>query len=45
MAYVFQISDITIPNRVVLASMAGVCNYVFRLTVKESVPGLSVLKW
>lgn len=36
----FQIGDITIPNRVVLAPMAGVCNFAFRLTVKEFGAGL-----
>ncbi|HLR66636.1 tRNA dihydrouridine synthase DusB [Virgibacillus alimentarius] len=36
----FQIGDISIPNRVVLAPMAGVCNYAFRLTVKEFGAGL-----
>lgn len=36
----FQIGNITIPNRVVLAPMAGVCNYAFRLTVKEFGAGL-----
>jgi|GEM_PF-2562238 len=36
----FQIGDITIPNRVVLAPMAGVSNYAFRLTVKEFGAGL-----
>lgn len=36
----FQIGDITIPNRVVLAPMAGVSNWAFRLTVKEFGAGL-----
>ncbi|WP_163972113.1 tRNA dihydrouridine synthase DusB [Oceanobacillus halotolerans] len=36
----FQIGDITIPNRVALAPMAGVSNYAFRLTVKEFGAGL-----
>src|SRR5690625_369613 len=36
----FQIGNVTIPNRVVLAPMAGVCNYAFRLTVKEFGAGL-----
>lgn len=36
----FQIGDITVPNRVVLAPMAGVSNYAFRLTVKEFGAGL-----
>lgn len=36
----FQIDDITIPNRIVLAPMAGVSNYAFRLTVKEFGAGL-----
>ncbi|WP_217588291.1 tRNA dihydrouridine synthase DusB [Lentibacillus saliphilus] len=36
----FKIGDITIPNKVVLAPMAGVSNYAFRLTVKEFGAGL-----
>lgn len=36
----FQIGELTIPNRVVLAPMAGVSNYAFRLTVKEFGAGL-----
>src|SRR5690606_18658996 len=32
--------NITIPNRVVLAPMAGVSNYAFRLTVKEFGAGM-----
>lgn len=36
----FKIGDVTIPNRVVLAPMAGVSNYAFRLTVKEFGAGL-----
>lgn len=36
----FQIGDVTIPNRVVLAPMAGVSNWAFRLTVKEFGAGL-----
>lgn len=36
----FQIGNITIPNRVVLAPMAGISNYAFRLTVKEFGAGL-----
>lgn len=36
----FQIGDITVPNQVVLAPMAGVSNYAFRLTVKEFGAGL-----
>src|SRR5690625_3107479 len=36
----FKIGNVTIPNRVVLAPMAGVCNYAFRLTVKEFGAGL-----
>mgnify|MGYP001193043349 CR=1 FL=1 len=36
----FRIGEITIPNQVVLAPMAGVCNYAFRLTVKEFGAGL-----
>lgn len=36
----FQIGNITVPNRVVLAPMAGVSNYAFRLTVKEFGAGM-----
>lgn len=36
----FKIGDVTIPNRVVLAPMAGVSNWAFRLTVKEFGAGL-----
>lgn len=36
----FQIADIVMDNRVVLAPMAGVCNSAFRLTVKEFGVGL-----
>ncbi len=36
----FHIGDVSIPNRVVLAPMAGVSNYAFRLTVKEFGAGL-----
>ncbi|GAB3054781.1 tRNA dihydrouridine synthase DusB [Virgibacillus ainsalahensis] len=36
----YKIGDITIPNRVALAPMAGVSNYAFRLTVKEFGAGL-----
>lgn len=36
----FKIGDITVPNPVVLAPMAGVSNYAFRLTVKEFGAGL-----
>ncbi|MEK4920408.1 tRNA dihydrouridine synthase DusB [Cytobacillus sp. FSL R5-0569] len=36
----FQIGDVNIKNRVVLAPMAGVCNSAFRLTVKEFGSGL-----
>jgi nifR3 family TIM-barrel protein len=35
-----KISNIEMKNRVVLAPMAGVCNYAFRLTVKEFGAGL-----
>jgi nifR3 family TIM-barrel protein len=37
---VWKIGDITIPNRVTLAPMAGVSNWAFRLTVKEFGAGL-----
>ncbi|WAA09463.1 tRNA dihydrouridine synthase DusB [Fervidibacillus albus] len=36
----FQIGDIRMKNRVVLAPMAGICNSAFRLTVKEFGAGL-----
>ncbi|WPK12899.1 tRNA dihydrouridine synthase DusB [Lysinibacillus louembei] len=36
----FQIADIVMDNRVVLAPMAGICNSAFRLTVKEFGAGL-----
>ncbi|MGE7667534.1 tRNA dihydrouridine synthase DusB [Ureibacillus composti] len=36
----FQIGDMVMDNRVVLAPMAGVCNSAFRLTVKEFGAGL-----
>ena len=36
----FKIREIEIPNRVVLAPMAGVCNAAFRLTAKEFGAGL-----
>ncbi|MBY6271496.1 MAG: tRNA dihydrouridine synthase DusB [Caldibacillus debilis] len=36
----FQIGNVKIKNRVVLAPMAGVCNSAFRLTVKEFGAGL-----
>ncbi|WP_091500245.1 tRNA dihydrouridine synthase DusB [Amphibacillus marinus] len=36
----FQIGDVKIPNQVVLAPMAGVSNWAFRLTVKEFGAGL-----
>jgi nifR3 family TIM-barrel protein len=36
----WNIGDITIPNRVTLAPMAGVSNWAFRLTVKEFGAGL-----
>ena len=36
----FQIGDIVMDNRVVLAPMAGICNSAFRLTVKEFGAGL-----
>jgi nifR3 family TIM-barrel protein len=39
-AVMWKIGDITIPNRVTLAPMAGVSNWAFRLTVKEFGAGL-----
>ncbi len=36
----FKIREVEIPNRVVLAPMAGVCNAAFRLTAKEFGAGL-----
>lgn len=36
----FKIREIEIPNKVVLAPMAGVCNAAFRLTAKEFGAGL-----
>ncbi|MDC1541847.1 tRNA dihydrouridine synthase DusB [Candidatus Pseudothioglobus singularis] len=36
----FKIGEVTIPNQVVLAPMAGVSNYAFRLTVKEFGAGM-----
>lgn len=36
----FQIANIVMDNRVVLAPMAGICNSAFRLTVKEFGAGL-----
>lgn len=36
----FEIGDITMDNRVVLAPMAGICNSASRLTVKEFCAGL-----
>lgn len=36
----FKIGNVAIPNKVVLAPMAGVSNYAFRLTVKEFGAGL-----
>ena len=36
----FQIGNIVMDNRVVLAPMAGICNSAFRLTVKEFGAGL-----
>lgn len=36
----FQIGEIVMENRVVLAPMAGICNSAFRLTVKEFGAGL-----
>ena len=36
----FQIANIVMDNRVVLAPMAGICNSAFRLTVKEFGVGL-----
>ncbi|SEU10462.1 Dihydrouridine synthase (Dus) [Salinibacillus kushneri] len=41
----FKIGHIEIPNRVVLAPMAGVCNSAFRLTVKEFGAGLVCADW
>ena len=40
MKWVFKIGNVEIPNRVVLAPMAGVSNAAFRLTVKEFGAGL-----
>ncbi len=40
MSKAFHIGNVTIPNQVVLAPMAGVCNSAFRLTVKEFGAGL-----
>ena len=36
----FKIREVEIPNKVVLAPMAGVCNAAFRLTAKEFGAGL-----
>ncbi len=36
----FKIGNVEVPNQVVLAPMAGVCNSAFRLTVKEFGAGL-----
>lgn len=36
----FQIGNVTVPNQVVLAPMAGISNYAFRLTVKEFGAGM-----
>lgn len=38
----FQIGNVVIPNRVVVAPMAGVTNAAFRVTVKEAGAGLVV---
>lgn len=38
----WKIGDVTIPNRVVVAPMAGVTNAAFRVTVKEAGAGLVV---
>ena len=38
----WQIGDITIPNRIVVAPMAGITNASFRVTAKEFGAGLVV---
>lgn len=38
----WKIGDVTIPNRVVVAPMAGITNAAFRVTVKEAGAGLVV---
>ena len=40
----FKIREIEIPNRVVLAPMAGVCNAAFRLTAERVWSGISVCR-